>query len=88
MLNFTFKKVEEPKKPKYGLAIALTAIGVAVVETAAVVTLAVFKRISDKKRAAQNFDGDFEVATDDCQIDFEPVAETEDKISCEGEPEA
>ncbi len=77
MFNFTFKKVEEPKKPKYGMVIALTAVGVALVETAAVATLAVYKKIRDKKIASQDFDADFEACSEDCTVDFEKDASEE-----------
>ncbi len=75
MLDFTlFKKTEEIKKPKYGMVIALTAVGVAAIETAAVVTLALYKKLRDKKIASQDFDADFEGAAADCSVDFEPAA--------------
>ncbi len=84
MLNFTFKRVEEPKKPKYGMVIALTAVGVAVVETAAVITLALYKKLRDKKIASQNFDTDFESYSEDCSVDFEDaVVDQESDLTAE-----
>ncbi len=79
MFDLVFKETKQQKKPKYGMVIALTALGVAAIETAAVVTLSVLKKISDSKRTAPDFDTDFDSATEDCTVDFEKLEETPEK---------
>ncbi len=71
MFDLVFKETKQQKKPKYGMVIALTALGVAAIETAAIVTLSVLKKISDSKRTAPDFDTDFDSAIEDCTVDFE-----------------
>ena len=75
---FIFKAHQEPPKPNYGKVIALTAITVAAIETAAVIGIAIAKKVIDAKRKTSHIDEDFIMIphTDDCAVHFE---ETDDK---------
>lgn len=85
MFDLVLKETKQQKKPKYGMVIALTALGVAVIETAAVVTLSVLKKISDSKRTAPDFDTDFDSVTEDCKVDFEKLEETPEQSENDAE---
>lgn len=84
-------KFEKKHKPKYGKVIALTALTVALAETAAFIGLKIAKKIADSKIEPDNSDDDFiHPHTEDCSVEFEaedatdlPSEESSKDIPCE-----
>ena len=78
-----FDKIKAPfvkEKPKYGKVIALTAVGVAVVEAAAFLGLYIAKKVRDSKIEKQIYDEGFEftMQSGEIPVEFEAEAEAEE----------